>query len=86
MLEPMVPLRVELFTRRGCHLCDDAKAELQQLARGLTFQLVETDVDQDFALQQAYGTLVPVVTVNGQRASVLRLNIGAVRAALEGAR
>lgn len=52
----------------------------------MTFQLVETDVDQDFALQQAYGTLVPVVTVNGQRASVLRLNIGAVRAALEGAR
>lgn len=86
MLEPMVPLRVELFTRRGCHLCDDAKAELQQLAHGLTFQLVETDVDQDFALQQAYGSLVPVVTVNGQRASVLRLNIGAVRAALEGAR
>lgn len=86
MLEPMVPLRVELFTRRGCHLCDDAKAELQQLALGLMFQLVETDVDQDFALQQAYGTLVPVVTVNGQRASVLRLNIGAVRAALEGAR
>ncbi len=85
----MVAIRVELYTRRGCHLCDEAKAELHSLRAELPFTLVETDVDSDYALQQAYGLLVPVVVVDGRRISELRFAAparAALRRCLEGVR
>ena len=62
-------------------MCDDAKAVLLDLRAERPFALVETDVDSDYALQQAYGLLVPVIVVNGQRVSELRVDEKA-RAAL----
>jgi glutaredoxin len=85
----MVAIRVELYTRRGCHLCDDAKAALLSLRAEQPFTLVETDVDSNYALQQAYGLLVPVIVVDGQRISELRFEEparAALRRCLEGVR
>jgi glutaredoxin len=85
----MVAIRVELFTRRGCHLCDDAKAVLLSLRAERPFELVETDVDANYALQQAYGLLVPVIVVDGRRVSELRVDEAArtaLRRCLEGVR
>ena len=53
---------VVLYTRPGCHLCDDAKTILQQ--QGLAPQLV--DIDQDPALTQRYRDCIPVVTIDGR--------------------
>ena len=53
---------VILYTRRGCHLCDDAKLILQQ--HGLSPELV--DIDQDPALVERYRDCVPVVTFDGR--------------------
>lgn len=53
---------VILYTRVGCHLCDEAKQTLEQ--HGLTPQLV--DIDNDPTLQQRYNTCVPVVTIDGK--------------------
>lgn len=72
-------LDVELLGRRGCHLCDEAKAALGRIARGVPLRLHETDVDSDFALRERYGLLVPVVLVGGERVSELRLDEAAVR-------
>jgi glutaredoxin len=51
-----------LYTRHGCHLCDDAKAILEN--HGLTVESV--DIDADPRLVERYGECVPVVVVNGQ--------------------
>jgi glutaredoxin len=53
--------QVVLFSRRRCHLCDDARSALH--AAGIGF--VEMDVDTDPVLQAEYGTSVPVVEVGG---------------------
>jgi glutaredoxin len=55
-------LSVTLYTRRGCHLCDDALALL--LRHGLHPQLV--DIDADSALRERYNECVPVVEINGR--------------------
>jgi glutaredoxin len=81
--------RVELFTRKGCHLCEDAREQLLALRAEVPFTLVETDVDSSYALKQAYGLRVPVVVFAGRCVSELRLAEGAcadLRRALEGAR
>jgi glutaredoxin len=54
--------KVRLYTRQGCHLCDDAKAIL--LRYGLSPQ--EIDIDADPQLQGRYNTCVPVVEIDGK--------------------
>ena len=53
---------VVLYTRVGCHLCDDAADVLK--AHGLSPKLV--DVDADEALRQQFNECVPVVEMDGK--------------------
>ena len=52
---------VVMFTRQGCHLCDDAFEVLRR--NGLSPQLV--DIDADPKLVNLYDTSVPVVEIDG---------------------
>ena len=45
---------VTLYTRPGCHLCDDARAALEKLRTNHEFQLTEIDIETDDALHAAY--------------------------------
>jgi glutaredoxin len=53
---------VILYTRDGCHLCDEAKVVLRE--QGLTPR--EVDIDNDPALVERYGECVPVVVIDGK--------------------
>jgi glutaredoxin len=58
--------RVVMYTRSGCHLCDDAWALLESARRHHGFTLTKADVDADPELAARYGMEVPVVEVNGK--------------------
>ncbi len=51
-----------LYTREGCHLCDDAEQLLRQ--HGLAPLVV--DIDTDPALKSRFDTIVPVVEIDGR--------------------
>lgn len=51
-----------IYTRRGCHLCEDAQRLLERY--GLTPELI--DVDADPALRARYDACVPVVWIDGK--------------------
>jgi glutaredoxin len=54
--------RVVLYTRDGCHLCEDAQQTLIQ--HGLNPTII--DIDADPALRQRFNTCVPVVEIDGR--------------------
>jgi glutaredoxin len=54
---------VYLYSRPGCHLCDNARAVLE--AAGIAFE--EVDITADPALEAEYGVLVPVVEQGGRQ-------------------
>ena len=58
--------RVQLLTRSGCHLCEDAERIVERTcaARGVTYALV--DVDSDTGLKDKYSDHVPVLIVDGE--------------------
>jgi len=58
----MMPRRVVVYSRLGCHLCDEAIQLLQ--ANGLRPE--EVDIDQDPELQARFTTCVPVVEIDGR--------------------
>ncbi len=60
--------RVVLYTRPGCHLCDDVKRQLATLASELEFSVHEVNIESEPALRVRYGHDIPVVTVEGREA------------------
>jgi glutaredoxin len=64
--EQLPDLRFRLYTRRGCHLCEDAWQILDEQRRRYGFVLEAVDVDTDPDLTAHFGERVPVVTVNGK--------------------
>ena len=52
---------ITLYTRQGCHLCQDAEALLRRLGCSVT----SVDVDADEALAARYGHEVPVLLLDG---------------------
>ena len=68
---------VTLYTRAGCHLCDDAARLLDGLRGRLEFELEPVDIESDAALSNAFRWAVPVIAVNG--AEVMRAPVRADR-------
>jgi glutaredoxin len=52
---------ITLYTRAGCHLCEDAATLLDRLG----YRFTAVDVDADVTLQTRYGNEVPVLSLNG---------------------
>jgi len=59
-------LHVILFTRQGCHLCEQAWLLLQKEQQRYHYGLEVVDIDSREELAAQFGDQVPVVTVNGQ--------------------
>lgn len=56
---------VTLYTRPGCHLCDDAKANIFAAGCSDQFQLVEVNIDEDAEARARYQYDIPVIFING---------------------
>lgn len=58
-------MRVVLYSRASCHLCDVAREILLAELSRAPFELEEVDIDRDDELVREYGLRVPVVTIDG---------------------
>jgi len=56
-------ITVTLYTRKECHLCDQAKADLESLREKYPHRLVEVDIDSNPELYKKYLVEIPVVEV-----------------------
>jgi uncharacterized membrane protein/glutaredoxin len=56
-------LNVTLYTRKDCKLCDEVKADLNELQPQYPHRLVEVDIDTDSALRAKFGQIIPVIEV-----------------------
>jgi glutaredoxin len=75
---------VVLYSRPGCHLCDEARAAILALReQGLRFQLREIDIESDDGLMARYFERIPVVNVDGEQVSELVLDAHALRSRLD---
>lgn len=55
-------MRLTLYTRPGCHLCDVAVAVLEEI--GEPFE--EVDITTDPELEMEYGERIPVIMLDGK--------------------
>lgn len=63
---PFQPLRLELYTRPGCHLGNDLRALCERLAGEIAFEFTEVNIEGDPAIQARYERVVPILFVEGR--------------------
>jgi glutaredoxin len=57
---------ITLYTRPGCHLCDEAREALFRVRAERPFTLQEIDIERDDDLLRRYLERIPVVCLNGE--------------------
>ena len=68
----MIP--VTIYSRPGCHLCDEMKALVQHVASTIPLSLEEIDISTDSELEQLYGLEIPVLFVAGRKVAKYRVS------------
>ena len=83
MMEAPAP-RVTLYTRPGCHLCDDAREVVAAVCAELDESFVEISIDDDPVLQRRFADEIPVTFVDGRQHDYWRVDPTRLRRALAG--
>ena len=58
-------ITITIYSRLGCHLCDDAENVLESLREELNFEIEVIDIDKDSELIKLYSDQVPVIHIDG---------------------
>jgi len=75
-----------IYSKPGCHLCDDMKAVVAGLSRSVPVRIEEVDISRDPELDARYGLEIPVLLVDGEKAAKYRITDGELRRILEARR
>ncbi|RME43501.1 MAG: glutaredoxin family protein [Chloroflexi bacterium] len=65
MHSPSMPLQITLYSRPGCHLCEEVHGYLEEWTADLTLETRVVDITQDEALFERFRYWIPVVDVAG---------------------
>lgn len=57
-------MKVVLYSKEDCCLCDNAKAILQELQQEFSFQIEEVDIYKDDVLLEKYQIMIPVIEID----------------------
>ena len=77
------PEDITLYSRPGCHLCEEAKAAIAPLLREFHATLREVNIDEDAVLKARYGWDVPVIFIGQRKAAKHRVDLAQFRKQLE---
>ena len=79
---PMSDTRVRLYSKPGCHLCDDARAVVERVCADLGTSYDEVDITTSPELMDAYADQIPVTFVDGRQHDFWRVDETRLRRAL----
>ncbi|MGN1399928.1 MAG: glutaredoxin family protein [Bacillus sp. (in: firmicutes)] len=67
-----------LYSKENCHLCNEAKKELESVKRVLDVKIREIDIYKEDSLIEKFGLMIPVVEYEGQIIQYGRIDSGKV--------
>lgn len=76
-------VRVTLYAKPGCHLCEEARAVVDAVRAERPFELEEVDVSLDPVLHRRYGERIPVIAIAGEDAFEYVVDARALRERLD---
>jgi glutaredoxin len=79
------PRDVTIYSRPGCHLCEEAKAQIAPLLAEFGARLTEINIDEDAELRARYDYDVPVIFLGARKAAKHRVDLKQFRRQLRDA-
>lgn len=83
-LDDRLVTSVVIYSRPGCHLCDEMKAVVDRVGESVALEVAEIDVSGDPALEERYGLEIPVLLVDGRKVAKYRITASELRRILAG--
>lgn len=77
-------ISVTIYSRPGCHLCDDMEAIVAAVARSVPLTVEVVDITTNAQLEKDYGLEIPVLVVEGRKAAKYRVTEDELRRILKG--
>jgi glutaredoxin len=74
---------VTVYSRHGCHLCENAEKTINSLAQDLEFSVEVLYIDGIEELEKLYGNEVPVIHINGEHHDFYRVDPVRFKTSLE---
>jgi glutaredoxin len=71
-----------LYSRPGCHLCEEMKAVIEKVRAGQPVDLIEVNISGDAELERRYGLEIPVLEIDGKKIAKYRIDERALRNAI----
>ncbi|MCF6095386.1 glutaredoxin family protein [Microaerobacter geothermalis] len=69
----MKPFHITIYTRKGCSLCDKAKAIVEKVAQDYPIQLELFDITTDPEIEAKYTDVIPVIHIDGEEVFVSKM-------------
>lgn len=66
-------IRVEIYSKPDCHLCDEAKSVLLKVQKKIPFELVQVNIVDDRELFSQYKEQIPVIFIDSRKAFKFRV-------------
>ncbi|MBI4483686.1 MAG: glutaredoxin family protein [Acidobacteria bacterium] len=66
--------KLVLYSRPGCHLCEEARATLERARREIPFDFQEVNIEKSAELQAEFGEQIPVLFVDGRKKFKYRID------------
>jgi glutaredoxin len=74
---------ITVYSRHGCHLCENAEEVLTNLKNELDFNLEVIFIDGDTDLEKLYGHEVPVIHIDGEHHDFYKVDPVRFKSSLE---
>ncbi len=75
--------QITIYSRTGCHLCDDAQKILESMQKELNFDIEVIDIDESTELIKLYSDQVPVIHIDGLHHDFYKVDPDRFRSSLE---
>ncbi len=75
--------KITIYSRNGCHLCDDAINTLESMREELNFKIDVIDIDENTELVKLDSDQVPVIHIDGIHHDFYKVDPVRFRSSLE---
>ncbi len=67
-------VKITIYSKKDCHLCDIAMETLLKTRKEFPFSLIEVDIEKDKEIFEKYKYLIPVIEINGEKVFTYKVN------------
>ena len=67
-------VRIHLYSKEDCHLCDEAKIVIEKIQQQIPFELIVTKIFEGHPKFERFKEKIPVIYIDGEQSFLYRVD------------